>query len=118
MPSFTTHVDLPGGDVYVLTKSRFLGVLKRPATSVVPRHGLGIQFRWTTDEPDTLEYVHRLVVKLVYDIPYTDLRAIVNLNRNFNREAAKIGKKFAIDLPSAPFPEDFQEILPYIKSIT
>lgn len=118
MASFTTQVDAPGGAVSVLTKSRFLGLFKRPATSVIPSRGLGIQFRWTTDEPDTLEYVHRLVVKLMHDIPYADLRAVLNMHYNISRKLARIGAKFAVDVPPAPLPEELQSILPYVKSIT
>ena len=118
MTSLATHVHAPDGDVYVMTKSRFLGLIKRPHTSIVPRHGLGIQFRWMTDAPDTLEYVHRLVIKLMHDIPYADLRAVLNMHYDISRKLARIGAKFAVDVPPAPLPEELQSILPYVKSIT
>lgn len=82
MPSFTTHVGAPGGGVYVMTKSRFLGLIKRPHTNIIPRHGFGIQFRWMTDAPDTLEYVHRLVIKLsglwLRDVRTCDIQRAMN----------------------------------------
>ncbi|PSH03636.1 MAG: hypothetical protein CXZ00_11320 [Acidobacteria bacterium] len=117
MATFTTDVQTPAGDVVVMTKSRVLGILKRPSTSVIPRHGLGVQFRWVTDDPDKLEYLHRLIVSFMNNVTYPELRAFLNLYINFNNEVQRIGKQLEMALPSAPLPDELQGIWPYLKAI-
>lgn len=125
MSAFFSALDTTEGLVHVLTKTRWLGFIPMPHTSVVP-HGaadlkrLGTFIKWTTSDASTLATLHEAIVQLVQQNGVSGLVEIGNRVKMTDRIARTVGgdwrdivKQAAQDGISFPISD---EVLRHIKT--
>jgi len=124
MSTFFKALDTSEGQVHVLTKTRWLGFVPLPHTSVTPRSAgdlkrLGTFIKWTSNDHATLSTLHDAVVRLVEQIGISGLVEIGNSVKMTARVAKTLGgswqdiiKQAAEDGAAFPVPHD---VLQYIK---
>ncbi len=102
-----TKVQTQGGEVTVITKTRFLFLLSLARTSVMPARAgqlgrLGVQFHWTTSDPNSLERLHNLLVQTLQEVTLAELRGIADQGK----QLMSFGLPF---IPQeAPLPDCFE----------
>jgi hypothetical protein len=96
MSTYFKALDTSEGLVHVLTKSRWLGFIPMPHTSVMP-HGTadlkrsGTLIKWTTRDATTLATLHEAVVRLVQQNGMSGLAEIGNSVKMTERVASAVG---------------------------
>lgn len=125
MPTFYDSIDTTEGVAHILTKTRWVGIVPMPRTSVMPHRGgelrrLGTAIRWTTKDAATLRTLHGRVLELVQQFGLSGIREIATTARMTDRVAKTFGgtwqdivKQAAQDDAPFPIPND---VLRYIKS--
>jgi hypothetical protein len=125
MASYYDSVETSEGIAHVLTKTRYLGIIPMPRTSVMPHSGsqlgrLGTAITWTTSDAATLRTLHSRMVELVREFGVAGLREIANSAKMSNRVAKTFGGSWRDIVASAaqdgvafPMPDD---VLRYVKS--
>lgn len=96
MSKYFKALDTDEGRVHVITKSRWMGFLPMPYTSVVPHKAtdlsrLGTFIRWATKDPATLGTLHDAVVRLVEEVGVSGLADISNREKGTERVAKAMG---------------------------
>ena len=124
MSTYFKVLDTREGQVHVLTKTRWLGFVPMPHTSVTPHSAgdlkrLGTFIKWTTKDPATLATLHDGVVRLVEQVGISGLAEIAESARMTERVAKGFGgtwhdivKQAAQD--GIPFPVS-DDMLRYMK---
>jgi len=124
MPTYYDSVDISGGVAHILTKTRYLGVISMPRTSVMPHRGtelgrLGTTIKWTTKDAATLRTLHGRIVELVQQFGVSGIRETANSARMTDRVAKTFGgtwqhivKQAAQEATPFPMPDD---VLRYVK---
>ncbi len=124
MSTYFNTLDTSEGQVSVLTKTRWMGFVPMPHTSVIPQNAidlarLGTFIKWTTNDPATLATLHEGIRRLVVEIGISGLVVIAN-NVKMTQQIAKtlgvgwrdIVRQAVQDGVVFPLPDD---ILRYIK---
>ena len=124
MSTYFKALDTSEGEVHVLTKTRWMGFIPMPHTSVTP-HGvaglnrLGTFIKWTTDDPATLAALHDAIIRLVEQVGISGLVEIGNSVKMTSQVAKTFGgswqdivKEAAQDGVAFPVPDD---VLRYMK---
>lgn len=124
MSTFFKALDTKEGQVHVLTKTRWIGFVPLPHTSVTPHSAgdlkhLGTFIKWTTKDDAELSKLHDSIVRLVEQVGISGLVEIAN-NVKMTEQVAKsfggswqdIVKQAAQDGVPFPVPDD---VLKYIK---
>ncbi len=118
MSTFFKALDTSEGQVHVLTKTRWLGFVPMPHTSVTPRcagdlKSLGTFIKWTTKDPATLSTLHDAIVRLVEQVGISGLVEIGNSVKMTSQVAKTFGgrwqdivKQTADDGVAFPVPDD------------
>lgn len=124
MATYYDSVNTSEGIAHVLTKTRYLGLIPWPRTSVMPHKGselgrLGTAITWTTKDPATLRTLHGRIVELVREVGVSGIREIANSARMSDRVAKAFGGGWRDVVASAvqdgvPFPMP-DDILKYVK---
>jgi hypothetical protein len=124
MSTYFKALDTSEGQVHVLTKTRWLGFVPLPHTSVTPRSAgdlkrLGTFIKWTTKDPATLSTLHDAVVRLVEQVGISGLVEIGNsvkmtaqVAKTFGGSWQEIVRQAAADGVAFPVPDD---VLRHIK---
>lgn len=124
MSTYFKALDTSEGLVHILTKSRWMGLVPMPHTSVMPHNAtdlkrLGTLIKWTTKDPATLATLHDGIVRLVEQFGNSGLVEIANSAKMTARVAKTFGgswhdivKQAAQDGVAFPVPDD---ILRYMK---
>ena|SRR5438552_12963896 len=124
MSTYFKALETSEGQVHVLTKTRWLGFVPMPHTSVTPHSAgdlnrLGTFIKWTTSDTATLSTLHDAVVRLVEQIGISGLVEIGNNVKMSARVAKTFGgswqdiiKQAAEDGVPFPVPDD---VLRHIK---
>jgi len=124
MSTYFKAVDTSEGSVHVLTKTRWLGFIPMPHTSVMPQGAadlkrLGTFIKWTTRDATTLATLHEAIVRLVQQNGVSGLVEIGNSVKMTERVASTVGgdwrdivKQAVRDGVAFPVPD---EVLRYIK---
>jgi hypothetical protein len=87
MSKFTTTVETAGGHAQIMTKSRWMGVVPMPHTSIIPYPASaadlkdGTFIKWTTDDPMVLAELHDSIVSLVQEVGVAGMKEIANSAR-------------------------------------
>ena len=125
MASYYDSVDTSDGIVHVLTKTRYLGIIPLPRTSVMPHKGselgrFGTAIRWTSKDPAVLRGLHSRIVELVREVGVSGIREVANSARISDRVAKTFGGTWRDVVASAaqdgvPFPMP-DDVLRYVKS--
>jgi hypothetical protein len=118
MSTYFKALQTSEGQVHVLTKTRWMGFVPMPHTSVTP-HGaadlrrLGTVIKWSTNEPATLATLHDAIVRLVEQVGILGLVEIGNSVKMTERAARAFGgrwheivKQAAQDGVAFPVPDD------------
>ena len=125
MATYYDSVETSEGIAHVLTKTRYLGIIPAPRTSIMPHSGselgrLGTAIRWTTSDSETLRSLHTRVVALVREFGVSGMREVANSARMSDRVAKTFGGSWRDVVASAaqdgvafPIPDD---ILQHVKS--
>ncbi len=124
MSTYFKALDTSEGQVHVLTKTRWMGFIPMPHTSVTPHSAadlkrLGTFIKWTTKDPPMLSTLHDAIVRLVEQVGISGLVEIGNSVKMTARVAKTFGgtwhdivKQAAQDGVAFPVPD---EVLRYIK---
>ena len=124
MSTYFKALDTSEGRVHVLTKTRWMGFVPMPHTSVMPHSAadlkhLGMFIKWTTNDPATLATLHDAIVRLVEQVGISGLVEIGNSVKMTERIAKTFGgswqdivKQAAKDGVAFPVPDD---VLKYMK---
>jgi len=124
MSTYFKTLDTSEGQVQVLTKTRWMGFIPMPHTSVTPHNAtdlkrLGTFIKWTTNDPAVLATLHDAIVRLVEEGGISGLVEIANSAKMTERVAKTFGgswrdivKQAAHDGVSFPVSDD---VLKYIK---
>jgi hypothetical protein len=124
MASYYDSVDTSEGIAHVLTKTRYLGIIPLPRTSIMPNGGselgrLGTAITWATNDAGILRTLHKRVVELVGEFGVSGIREIANSARMSDRVAKTFGGSWRDVVASAaqdrvpfPIPDD---VLRYVK---
>ena len=125
MATHYDHVETSEGIAHVLTKTRYLGIIPMPRTSIMPHSGnqlgrVSTIIKWTTNDPSTLRTLHGRVVELVREFAVSGIREIADSARMSDRVAKTFGGSWRDVVASAaqdgvPFPMS-DDVLRYIKS--
>jgi hypothetical protein len=96
MSKYFKALETTEGRVHVITKSRWMGVVPMPYTSVVPHKAgdlarLGTFIRWATKDPAMLSTLHDSVVRLVEEVGISGLVEIANNEKRTERVAKTMG---------------------------
>ena len=117
--TYLTKVETQEGDVMVLTKTSYLFFSSMPRTSVMPsRVGKlgrrGVQFHWTTSNPNALEGLHNSVVQTLREgVSLVELRVIAN----FGLKLMSLGPGVPFIPADAPVPTSLKQISRYVKRV-
>jgi hypothetical protein len=124
MSTYFKALDTSEGQVRVITKTRWMGFVPTPHTSVTP-HGaadlkrLGTFIKWTTNDAATLANLHEAIVRLVEQVGIFGLVEIGNSVKMTERVAKTLGgswhdivKQAAQDSVAFAVPDD---VLRYMK---
>ena len=124
MSTYFKALETSEGQVQVLTKTRWMGFIPMPHTSVVPHSAADLKhsgtfIKWTTKDPAVLATLHDAIVRLVGEVGIAGLVEIANSAKTTARVAKTFGgswqdivRQGAQDGVSFPVPED---VLKYIK---
>jgi hypothetical protein len=124
MSTYFKALETSEGQVHVLTKTRWMGFIPVPHTSVMPHSAanlkrLGTFIKWTTNDPATLATLHDAIVRLVEQVGISGLVEIGNSVKMTARIAKTFGgswqdvvKRAAQDGVAFPVPDD---VLRYMK---
>jgi hypothetical protein len=124
MSTYFKALETSEGQVQVLTKTRWMGFIPMPHTSVVPHSAadlkrLGTFIKWTTNDPATLATLHDAIVRLVEQVGISGLVEIGNsvkmtagIAKTFGGSWQDIVKQAAQDGVAFPVPDD---VLRYMK---
>jgi hypothetical protein len=124
MAKYYDDVETSEGVAHVLTKTRYLGIIPLPRTSVMPHRGsdlgrLGTAISWTTNDAAILRALHSRIVQLVRECGVSGIREIANSARMSDRVAKTVGGGWrdvvasaAQDRVAFPIPDD---VLKYVK---
>ncbi len=124
MATYHDSIYTTDGSGYVVTKTRYLGIISLPRTSVMPKKGtelgrLGTAIIWTTNDPVILQLLHSRIVDLACEHGVAGIREIANSARVSDRVAKTFGGSWrdviaaaAQDGVAFPMPAD---VLQYIK---
>jgi hypothetical protein len=124
MSTYFKAFDTSEGQVHVLTKTRWMGFIPMPHTSVTPHSAadlkrLGTFIKWTTNDPVTLATLHDAIIRLVEQVGISGLVEIGNSVKMTSQVAKTFGgswqdivKQAAQDGVAFPVPDD---VLRYIK---
>ncbi len=124
MSTYFNALDTSEGVVHVLTKTRWMGFVPLPHTSVMPRSGaelkrLGTLIKWTTKDAATLATLHKSIISLVEQFGISGIREIADSARMTDRVAKTFGGRWQDVVKEAgregvafPVPD---EVLGYIK---
>ncbi len=114
------------GPVHILTKTRWMGFISMPRTSVMTHNAVdlkqfGTMIKWTTNDSATLAFLHDAIVHLVKDIGIAGLADIgrsikmtASVAKTFGGDWRDIVKQAAKDGVALPIHDD---VLRYIKEI-
>src|SRR5438046_14444 len=96
MSTYFKALDTSEGQVHVLTKTRWLGFVPMPHTSVTPHSAgdlkqLGTFIKWTTNDPATLATLHEAIIRLVEQVGISGLVDIGNSVKMTARVAKTFG---------------------------
>lgn len=124
MASYYDCVDTSEGIAHVLTKTRYLGIISLPRTSVMPHKGselgrLGTEITWTTKDAAILRALHSRILELVREFGVSGIREIANSARMSDQVAKTFGGSWRDVVASAeqegvPFPMP-NDVLKYVK---
>ncbi len=126
MSKYFTAVDTDEGSVHILTKTRGMGFVRMPHTSVTPRSAadmkrLGSFIEWSTNDAAALAALHESVVRLVQQHGAAGLVEIGNMVKTTERVASAVGgdwhdivRQAAQDGLPFPIPD---EVLKHVKSV-
>jgi len=126
MSTYSKALDTGEGQVYVITKSRWMGFVPMPHTSVMPHSAadlkrLGTFIKWTTNDPATLAILHDAIIGLVEQVGISGLVEIRNSVKMTERVAKTFGgswqdivKQAAQEGVAFPVPGD---VLRYMKGV-
>ena len=118
MSTYFKALDASEGQVHILTKTRWMGFVPMPHTSVTPRSAadlkrLGTFIKWTTNDPATLATLHDAIVRLIEQVGISGLVEIGNsvkmterVAKTFGRRWKDIVKQSAQDGVPFPVPDD------------
>ncbi|SRR5258708_9859785 len=123
MTTYFNALDTAEGLVHVLTKTRWLGFIPMPHTSVMPHAAdlkrSGTFMKWTTRDATTLGTLHEAIVRFVQQNGVSGLVEIGNTVKMTERVASTVGadwhdivKQVAQDGVAFPFSD---EVLKHIK---
>ena len=124
MTTYFKALETSEGQVHVLTKTRWMGFIPMPHTSVMPRTAadlkrLGTFIKWTTKDPAVLASLHDAIVRLVEEVGISGLVEIANSAKMTERVAKSFGgswheivKQAAQDGVGFPVSDD---VLKYVK---
>jgi hypothetical protein len=124
MSTYFKALDTSEGVIHILTKTRWLGFVPMPHTSVAAHNAgdfkrLGTFIKWTTKDPATLATLHDGIIHLVEQFGISGLVEIANSAKMTERVAKTFGgswhdvvKQAAQDGVAFPVPDD---ILRYMK---
>jgi hypothetical protein len=130
MSTYFKALDTSEGQVLVLTKTRWMGFVPMPHTSVMPRNAtdlrhLGTFIKWTTNDPGMLATLHDAIVRLVEEVGISGLAEIANSAKMTKRVAKTFGgacrdivKQAVLDGVASPFSLVPDDVLRYIKEFT
>src|SRR5689334_2679815 len=125
MSTFFTAISTSEGLVHVVTKTRWLGVLSMPHTSVTPQgtadlKHMGSFIKWSTTDSSVLSTMHEAIVALVNKTGTSGLAEIGNSVKMTERLACEVGadwhdiiKQASEDGVPLPIPD---EVLMHVKS--
>jgi hypothetical protein len=126
MSTYFEALDTSEGQVHVLTKTRWLGFVPMPHTSVTPRctgdlKRMGTFIKWTTNDPTTLAALHDAIVRLVAQVGILGLAEIGESVRMTTRVAKAFGGNWHEIIKQAaqdgvPFPVS-DDVLKYMKGV-
>jgi hypothetical protein len=96
MSTYFKALDTNEGQFRVLTKTRWMGFVPMPHTSVTPHNAahlgrLGTFIKWTTNNPAMLAKLHDAVVRLIEEVGISGLADIAARERQTNRVAKAMG---------------------------
>src|SRR6266481_1762549 len=124
MSTYFKALDTSEGQVHIITKTRWLGFVPMPHTSVVPHSAvdlkhLGTFIKWTTSDSATLATLHNGIVRLVEQVGISGLVEIANSAKMTQRVAKTFGGTWHDIVKQAtrdgvPFPVS-DDILRYMK---
>lgn len=103
----------------VLTKTRYLVFLSIPRTSVMPsRVGelgrRGVQFHWTTSDPNVLKGLHNSVVQALREgVGLSELRGIADIGQKL----MSLGPDVPFIPEDAPLPASLKQISSFVKRV-
>lgn len=118
--TLSAKVETREGDVMVLTKTRYLLFFSLPRTSVMPWRArelgaIGVQFHWTTGDPNTLEGLHNSIVQTLREgVSLPELRGITDIGRKLR----SLGPDVPFIPADAPLPDSLKQISSYVKRVT
>ena len=124
MSTYFKALDTSEGQVYIVTKTRWMGFVPMPHTSVTPHNTadlkrLGTFIKWTTNDPAILATLHDAIVRLVEQVGISGLIEIANsvkmtarVAKTFSGTWHDIVKQAAQDGIAFPVPDN---VLRYIK---
>jgi hypothetical protein len=124
MSTYFRALDTNEGVIHILTKSRWLGLIHMPRTSVMPHRAaelkrLGTLIRWRPVDTETLAALHETIVRLVEENGGSGLIEIRNSVMMTERIAHTVGADWRDIIEQATqggvsFPLS-KEILKYVK---
>jgi len=127
MSTYFKSLNTNEGLVHVLTKTRYLGLIPMPRTSVMPHKAanlkrLGTFIKWTTNDPTVLAKLHDAIVSLVEEVGISGLFEIAHCVKMTERVVGRLGIDWRGAIKEAiqkgilpPVPDD---VLRYIKGFT
>lgn len=87
MMTFFHSVQTSTGQVSVLTKTHWWGIIPKPHTNILPREfsklgSLGVVINWSTNDPGTLKEMHDYIVRAVKEFGLDGIRESASLQTN------------------------------------
>lgn len=128
MSTFFEVLETTEGPIHILTKTRWLGFIPKPHTSIMPHHAkdltrLGTLIKWNTSDPVVLRTLHEAVIRLVRDVGVSGMVDIAASVRMTEKAAKTFGGnwhdivKHAAQDGGISFPVS-DDVLRYIKGFT
>ena len=127
MSTYFKTLDTSEGQIHVLTKTRWMGFVPMPRTSVMPHNatdlkGLGTLIKWTTNDPAMLCSLHDAIVHLVEEIGISGLFEIANCVKMTEQAVGRLGIDWRGAIKEAIqkgiIPPVSDDVLRHIKGFT
>ena len=124
MNKYFTTLEMEEGRVHIITKSRWLGIIPMPHTSVVPHQGsdlarLGTFILWEPTDSTDLKTLHEAVIRLVQERGISGVADIASSEKRTEQVAKAMGltwRALAEEAAKsrAPIP-DLDDVLKHVK---